>query len=255
MGIGAQLYTLRQFTQSEKDLGRSLERVKALGYDSVQLSAIGPIPQKRIKQLCDQSGLSIVLTHNPEEAFLKGIDQLVETHLLYGCSFVGLGSLPHRYRSPGWLDHFAEDFGPAAQKLSDHGLRFMYHHHAFEFTRLPSGQTLMDRLFALLPEQLMGLTADTYWLQAAGVELLPFLHQHPRRLHCVHLKDYAMMGDCVRMAAVGQGNLNFPGILKALSGNHTTRHLLVEQDDCYGEDPFTCLKTSLDHLRQLLARK
>ena len=51
MQIGAQLYTLRAFTQTEKDLGRTLERVARIGYRNVQLSAIGPIAPKRIKAL------------------------------------------------------------------------------------------------------------------------------------------------------------------------------------------------------------
>ena len=48
MLIGAQLYTLRAYCQNEKDLGRSLERVAAMGYQAVQLSAIGPVDPKRI---------------------------------------------------------------------------------------------------------------------------------------------------------------------------------------------------------------
>ena len=251
MKIGAQLYTVRAYCQNEKDLGRTLEKIAGMGYACVQLSAIGPIAPKRVKALCDQNGLDIVLTHNPEADFIQHIDALIERHQLYGCRYVGLGYLPDRYHNPDFLPYFAEDFGPAAEKLRAAGMKLMYHNHAFEFERMPDGRTMMEHLLAMLPADLMGVTADTYWLQYAGVEVRGWLKTHADRLHCVHLKDFAIRGFDIRMAAVGQGNLNFPAILQDLRGNGVTEYALVEQDECYGESPFDCLRQSGDYLKAL----
>ena len=114
MKIGAQLFTVRTFCQTEKDLGRTLEAIAKMGYEEVQISAIGPIPAKRVRALCDANGLKIVLTHNPEQKFTDGIDALIEDHQTYGCKYVGLGMMSEKYRCEGWLDHFVEDFMPAA---------------------------------------------------------------------------------------------------------------------------------------------
>ena len=54
-----------------------------------------------------------------------------------------------------------------------------------------------------------------------------------------------------RMAAVGRGNLDFAGILALLKENGVTEYALVEQDECYGESPFACLKQSFDCLQTL----
>jgi hypothetical protein len=51
------------------------------------------------------------------------------------------------------------------------------------------------------------------------------------------------------MAVVGEGNINFARVLYEAE-NAGTEYLLVEQDNCYGEDPFECLKRSY---RQLAA--
>ena len=251
MRIGAQMYTLRTYCQNERDLGRSLERVAAIGYRCVQLSGQGPIGPKRIKALCDMNGLEIVLTHNPEGDFLNRTEELIERHQLYGCRYVGLGYLPERYHDPGFLPCFADDFGPAAQKMRDAGMKFMYHNHAFEFERMPDGRTIMDHLLDMLPAELMGVTADTYWLQYAGVDVRGWLTAHADRLPCVHLKDMTIRGFDIRMAAVGRGNLDFPAILGILKHNGVTEYALVEQDDCYGEPPFDCLKQSYDYLQAL----
>ncbi|MBQ9196975.1 MAG: sugar phosphate isomerase/epimerase [Clostridia bacterium] len=251
MQIGAQLYTLRAYCQNERDLGRSLERVAGMGYGCVQLSAIGPIAPGRVKALCDENGLKIVLTHNPESDFLQNTDAMIERHQLYGCGYVGLGYLPDRYHAPDFLPYFAEDYGPAAEKLRAAGMKMMYHNHAFEFERMPDGRPMMEHLLEMLPADLMGVTADTYWLQYAGVDVREWLKAHAERLHCVHLKDYAVRGFDIRMAAVGQGNLNFSAIMGDLEKNGVTEYALVEQDECYGQSPFDCLRRSVEYLKAL----
>ena len=252
MKIGAQMYTLRMYGQNERDLGRSLERVAKIGYHCVQLSALGPIEPRRIKALCDANGLGIVLTHNPEADLLYHTDALIEKHQLYGCRYIGLGAMPDRYRSPDFLPYFMEDFRAPAEKIHSAGMKLMYHNHAFEFEHMPDGRTMMDHLLEAFPAELMGVTADTYWLQYAGVDVRSWLEKHADRLNCVHLKDMAIRGFEIRMAAVGQGNLDFPAILEVLNHNGVTEYALVEQDECYGESPFGCLRQSFEYLNTIL---
>lgn len=251
MQIGAQLYTLRTFTQSEVDLGRTLEQVAKMGYQTVQLSGIGPIAPKAVKAICDANGLKIVLTHNGEQKFLNHVDALIEEHQIYDCKYVGLGAMSERYRTADFLPYFAKDFEGPARKLKDAGMLFMYHNHAFEFARLPDGRTYMDALLSMMPAELMGITADTYWLQYAGVDVNAWVAKHADRLPCVHLKDLVPCLNEAHMAAVGQGNINFPAILKTLEQNGVTEYALVEQDNCYGESPFACMKQSYDYLNGL----
>ena len=99
MKIGAQLFTVRMFAQNERDLGRTLEKIAGMGYEYVQVSGIGNVAPERVKHLCDQNGLQIVLTHNPEHRFLNGVEGLIEEHRLYGCKYVGLGMISDRHGS------------------------------------------------------------------------------------------------------------------------------------------------------------
>lgn len=52
------------------------------------------------------------------------------------------------------------------------------------------------------------------------------------------------------MAVVGEGNINFDAVISAAE-DAGTRYLLVEQDNCNGEDPFDCLKRSYENLRAM----
>ena len=65
------------------------------------------------------------------------------------------------------------------------------------------------------------------------------------RVPCIHLKDFVY--DC-KMAPVGDGNINFDRVFQK-AAEAGTQYMLVEQDDCYGEDPFECLKRSYAFLK------
>jgi len=61
--IGAQLYTAREFCKTPADIARSCARVKAMGYDGVQVSGIGPIEPVELKRILDGEGLACAATH------------------------------------------------------------------------------------------------------------------------------------------------------------------------------------------------
>ena len=101
-----------------------------------------------------------------------------------------------------------------------------------------------------MPE-LLGVTFDTYWAQFAGADVCDWLAKLKDRVECLHLKDMtATFNNKNRMAPVGHGNMNFEKII-ASADSAGAKYLLVEQDDCYEEDPFDCLKKSYDYLISL----
>ena len=249
MLVGAQCYTVRAYTQNERDFSETMRRVAAMGYRSVQLSAYGPIAPQKLRNICDKYELSIVLTHYDPRRVVEDTDAVIAEHTILGCDYIGIGSMPDRYRNAWWMPRFFEDFTPAAQKIRDAGKLLMYHNHHFEWNRLPDGQLMIDALLSGMPADLMGVTLDTYWVQAAGADLYEWIEKLKGRIPCVHFKDMAIHGNEQRMAAVGDGNLRFDKIIEKLSAQGGTKHVLVEQDDCYGEDPFACLERSLRCLK------
>lgn len=246
MILGAQLYTLRKFTQNEVDLDRTLIRVHEMGYTTVQLSGIdGGIKPERIRELCDEHNLKIVLTHSNVNRILFDTDRLIEEHNILGCDYIGLGSMPEKYLTEDYFDYFIEDFSKPINKIANAGKLFMYHNHNFEFEKL-NGVRLIERILDSFSEEELGITLDTYWVQAAGCDVVQWIHKLKNRIPCVHLKDMTVHGYEQRMAPVLEGNLNFPAIFEALKETNA-KYLLVEQDTCYSS-PFECLKTSYDNI-------
>ena len=99
-----------------------------MGYTTVQISAIGKdIPAERIREVCDEAGVEVVLTHNSADRILYDTDALIAEHNLMDCNYIGLGCMPDKYRSTDWISHFADDFLEPAKKIAAAGKLFMYH--------------------------------------------------------------------------------------------------------------------------------
>lgn len=249
MLLGAQLYTLRNEMKTPAEIEKGLHRVAAMGYRTVQVSGIGAIDPRQLRAVCDREGLSIVITHTPQERLLHDIDAVIAEHRILGCGLVGIGSMPEKYRfSVEGCEQFIRDYAPVARKVAESGMRFMYHNHNFEFEKF-DGRTIFDRLVAGFDRDAVGFTLDTYWVQNAGGDPAALLERLAGRVPAVHLKDMVYADRNVGMAPVGEGNMNWKRITAACE-KAGVKWALVEQDICR-ESPFACLEKSLRNLQEL----
>ncbi|MBR0219550.1 MAG: sugar phosphate isomerase/epimerase [Clostridia bacterium] len=244
MEIGAQFYTVRQFCKTLPDFAEALKKVADIGYKNVQISGTCPYPAAWLKENLDKNGLKCVLTHTPVDRLTSELDQVIRDHSVFGCDYVGLGWWAFDPEKNMSWDQWMSTFPPIAQKLARAGKLFMYHNHDQEFKKY-EGKLIMERLMEALPPEEMGFTVDTFWVQAGGGDPAQWLEKLAGRIPCIHLKDFAYGR---KMAVIGEGNINFARVFeKAEAGG--TKYMLVEQDDCNGEDPFDCLRRSYQYLR------
>ena len=246
--VGAQLFTVRDFCRDLSSLEETLKRVSDIGYTAVQLSAVCPYEAAWMKNVLDACALKAPITHFD---FKKIIGQKEETSLFhkgFGAAYVGIGCSPFPFDEAGF-SALTEPLLSVSSYYRDHGQRLMYHNHNMEFTRHEDG-LFFDKLVNAFSPDLLGITLDTYWVQAGGGDPAFWLNKLAGRVDCIHLKDmaYSLSDRAVRMAPVGSGNMNFEAILAAAE-KAGTKYAFVEQDNTYGEDPFVCLKKSYDYLK------
>lgn len=244
MKIGAQLYTVRDFCKTPADLAESLKRVADMGYQTVQLSGTCACDPQWMKEQLAQNGLQCVLTHIPASLLRDETNRVIAEHAVYGCSRAGLGWWSFNEADHMSYAQFLSAFAPVAQKIHDAGMLFMYHNHDQEFKKL-DGRLILEKLMEDMPSALMGFTLDTFWVQAGGGDPAQWLERLRGRVPCIHLKDFAYGR---KMAVIGEGNINFDRVFEKAAASGT-EYMLVEQDDCGGEDPFDCLRRSYDFLR------
>lgn len=246
--IAAQLYTLRDYTRTPAQIAETFRKVRAIGYEAVQLSGLGPISPEELKRIADDNGLTICATHVSYERLRDEFEAVVAEHTLWGCPYVGIGGLPESYRTAGGFALFAREASEVARRLKEHGLTFVYHNHSFELQKF-GGRTGLQILYEESDPEVFASEIDTYWIQHGGGDPAWWIRRLKGRAPVVHLKDMAMEGSTQRFAEVGEGNLNWPAILEACR-EAGVRWYIVEQDVCPG-DPFESLAISLRNLRAM----
>jgi sugar phosphate isomerase/epimerase len=246
--IAAQLYTLREFTKTPKNIRETFHKVSQLGYEAVQVSGMGPIEARELKEIADLSGLKIVATHIPYQRICDEAQAVIDEHKLWNCRHVAIGGLPQEYRSEEGFVRFAREASLAVRPLIDAGLTFSYHNHSFELQRF-AGRTGMQMLVEESDAQAFSFEIDTYWIQHGGANPVTWLRTLRERMHIVHLKDMSIEGSKQLFAEVGEGNLEWEAILEACRQAHIEWYI-IEQDTCQ-RDPFESLQISLDNLRQM----
>lgn len=243
--IAVQLYTLRNFTKTPGDIEKTLKKVKDMGYNAVQVSGMGPVDPVFLKDLVNSLELKICATHVSFERLKTDIKAVINEHKLWDCQYVGVGSMPPEYHKDkeGYM-RFAREASAIADELAANGLRLIYHNHNFEFQKY-DGITGLDILLKETSPTL-GFEIDTFWVQAGGGNPVQWLKKTAGRIDVVHFKDMEIVDGKQVMAAIGEGNLDWPSIVEVCR-EINVKWYAVEQDEC-PRDPFDCLASSLNYL-------
>lgn len=252
MKIGVQLYTVRDACRTLPDFADTLARVADMGYTTVQISGTCDYEADWLAEQLKKNGLRCALTHIELPEITSRTDELVAAHRAFGCRCIGIGYMPNEFRgSMESVTRFCERIAPAAARIRELGSYLMYHNHAFEYEKNVDGRTYMEVLSDRFSPGELGFTLDTYWVRYGGYDPVKEIRRLSGRIPCVHFKDMEILPDGgMRYAPVGDGILDFDGILAALE-NTGCETAFVEQDECFGENPFVCLKKSLGYLRAL----
>lgn len=278
--IGVQMSTIAPAKRPDFDAFEDMKRLTEIGYHCIEISQV-PMTAENVagfRRSIDELGMNVSSCTasvapmvegmpgeylNNEEDFKK----IVEDCRTLDCDMLRIGMLP--LTCMGSYDKaldFAKQADEMAGKLKQEGIDLYYHNHHVEFTRY-DGKFLID----IIKEntQDLGFEIDVHWVYRGGEDPVDFINRYAGRIRLLHLKDYRIgevkMPDCsfadkefmqkfmaaftgiVEFAEVGEGTLDIPACIQAgLAGG--SEYFLVEQDDCYGRDPFESLKISHDNL-------
>ena len=174
--IAAQMYTLREFCTTPKNVAIAYSKIKKMGYDGVQISGICKMPPEEMRRILDGEGLKCAATHCGMDAF-DDMERLKVEHEILGCNYVALGGFfPCKADSTleNWRAFIAK-FNEANRKLAGSSLMLGYHNHCHELMQLrPGKERPLDLLFRGL-DPTVWFEIDTFWyydqtgLSAAGI--------------------------------------------------------------------------------------
>lgn len=249
--IGVQLYTIRQFLNSEEFVKTSFEKLKKLGYDEVQTAGC-KIDYATFGKLAKEAGLTIVGTHDNFTEMQENTELSMKKHRALGTRLMGIGGF-FKQTIPEYED-FIKRANDVAHKIAPHGFKFTYHNHSHEFIHLTredgTWTTPMQMLYEQLDPTCTSFVLDTYWVQHGGADVRYWIEKLAGRIDILHLKDMGRsdkpgVEHCF-ITEIGNGNINFAGVIESAI-KAGVKSYVVEQDTCPG-DPFDSLKISSDYL-------
>ncbi len=249
--VAAQLYTVREHTKTAADIAAAFGKIREIGYQAVQLSALGPVPEKEVAKMLADGGLTCSSTHESSAMILEQPEAVVERLAKYGCTYTA-------YPYPGGVKLDALDdvkalagrLNAAGKVLHEAGMALCYHNHSIEFRRF-DGRLMLDVLYEETDPRYLQGEPDTYWIQYGGGDSEDWCRALAGRLPLLHLKDYVTTAEQrPTFAEVGRGNLSWQPIIAAAEESGC-EWFIVEQDRCDG-DPFDSLKMSFEHIKENL---
>jgi len=219
--VGLQLYSLRdQFT---KDVGQTLDQVRAFGITNVELAGTYGVAPEKFKEQLEARQIKAISAHFPYEQCRDDIEGVAREAKLLGVEYAGCAWIPHQ-------DPFDEKtcreaaavFNRAGEALAKHGIKFFYHTHGYEFLPYRDG-TLFDLLMAETNPEYVRIEMDVYWIVNPGQDPVKLLEKYGKRFELMHVKDmkqgtpsgFTGHSDVTNNVALGEGIIDWPSVFRA----------------------------------------
>ena len=280
--IGVQMSTIAPAKMPKFDAFESMKKLTDIGYHCIEISQV-PMTAENVagfRRSIDELGMNVssctaavapMAPGMPGE-FLSVPDdfkKIVADCKALDCDMLRIGMLPMNcVGSYEKAVGFAKQAEELSLKLKEEGIDLYYHNHHVEFVKY-NGEYLLDIIRANAPH--LGFELDIHWIHRGGENPVEFIKKYAGSIRLLHLKDYriaevkmpdmskpdgmkafmsAFFSEPVQFAEVGEGSLPVKDCMEAgLAGG--AEYFLVEQDDCYGRDPFESLAISRSNLVKL----
>ena len=245
--IALQLYTVRELLAG--DLGGTLGRVAAAGYEAVELAGLPPIEPADLADLLVEHGLIPIASHEPLERLRANLDGAIARLAALGIPRAIVPSLPDEDRaSAEAIRRVAAELGILAARLGEHGIELGYHNHAFEFEAIDG--TTVWRVFRDALPATVALEIDVFWASVGGQDPAGLIADATNPVRLLHMKDRAD-GPTPRDAPPGSGLLHWAEIVDAGRAAGVEWYV-VEQDE--PGDAIADVTAGLHYLRGLAGR-
>lgn len=229
--VGLQLWSLRaEFVRD--GVPQTLKKIAAQGFRDVELvmnqpaSGINDLPLRELRQVLLDHGLNPLAATFPPVRFRDDIDNVIREAAVLGLTYAISAWVPHEgvFNEQHCLEG-TRMYNKAAKILSEHGIKFAYHAHGFEFQ--PFGDTtLFDLMMRETDPQHVHYEMDVFWFVYPGMDPVKYLHRYGPRWKLMHLKDLqkgiptGVIGGKVDKSTnviLGTGQVNWPAVLQAAS--------------------------------------
>jgi sugar phosphate isomerase/epimerase len=247
MGIGVQLYTLRDDMQ--KDMEGTLRKVAALGYEGVEFAGYFGMEAAALRKLLDEIGLKAIGSHVSLQNLRTNLQAEIDYLKTLGAKYIICPFVAEDERNvEGWKRIIA-DMEKIGEEAGRQGLQCLYHNHAFEFELEVDGSFVFDSMYASTSPEFVQVEMDVCWVQFAGQDPLAYINKYAGRLPLLHFKDFTKdANQKIVTLELGLGDVDLKKVIQAAAGAGV-EWLIVEQDQCQ-KPPIVSVENSLNWIKE-----
>lgn len=144
-----------------------------------------------------------------------------------------------------------EVFNKAGELCQQHGMRFGYHNHDFEFSEKLNGRTLYDIILKETDPKLVIQQLDTGNLYNGGAKAADIVKLYPGRFASLHVKDEISIAQGKYESTIlGKGIVPLQDILKTILKSQPDAHLIIEQEAYQGKAPLQSMQENMQVMKQ-----
>ncbi len=266
--VGIQLYSVRDDMKADA-LG-TLKKVAAAGYKNVEHANYvdrkfyGYTAADFKKVLADlglnmPSGHTVMTAEHWDDSkkdFTDVWKNTVEDAATVGQQYVISPWMDDAFRKDMSLfKSYMERFNKCGALCKQHGMKFGYHNHDFEFNTKIDNKLLYDLILENTDPSLVAQQIDIGNMLHTGGIALDVMKKHPGRFELMHVKDEIKstsgeMGGDYESTVLGKGVMPVKAILDYGRKAGGTTQFVIEQESYQGKAPVDCIKEDLVVMNQ-----
>ena len=272
MKKAVQQIMLGTVTGSESRARETLQRIKAAGYDGLELNRFMIHPSSLMVRmmtraagmptgnggkldwhaLLRESGLSVVSLHADLGSLERETDAVIAEAKSFSTDKVVItGMYRFDYSDETAVRELADRLNRAGETLKAQGIRLFYHNHNVELLHAGSRRAYDVLLDETDPEK-VNFEFDSYWFTEGGADAKAWMKKLGSRMRLWHVTDRGSRQTGPAMTPIlksdsvelGDGSMDLEGLLAIAKENGVEAVVLESHKNWVGNDPVRSLERS-----------
>ena len=275
MKKAVQQIMLGTVTGSEAVARATLQRIKAAGYDGLELNRFMIHPTSLMvrmmtkaagmptgkggrldwKKLLREADLSVVSLHTDLGSLEREADAVAaEARELGTDKLVITGMYRFDYGDEQAVRELADRLNKAGEGLRRAGLSLLYHHPNVELLQVKPGRRAYDLLLSETDPDCVGFEFDSYWFTDGGADAKEWMRRLGKRMKLWHITDRGARQSGPAMTPIlkqdsvelGSGNMDLEGLKDIALQNGIQAVVLESHKNWIEKDPVKSLELSAE---------
>ncbi|MBR6377155.1 MAG: sugar phosphate isomerase/epimerase [Oscillospiraceae bacterium] len=279
MKTAVQQIMLGTVTGSESRARETLHRIKAAGYDGLELNRFMIHPSSLMvrlmtraagmptgkggkldwHRLLQESGLEVVSLHADLGSLEREGEAVAEEARSFGTDKVVItGMYRFDYSDEKTVRELAQRLNAAGEKLKRQGIELLYHNHNVELLQVKPGLRAYDILIRDADRSYVNFEFDSYWFTDGGADAKAWMRKLGSRMKLWHVTDRGSRQSGPAMTPIlkadsmelGTGSMDLEGLKDIALANGVDALVLESHKNWIDRDPLKSMELSAEWLKE-----